>query len=177
MTTTTFENSIKIKSMQLVSEHDPILTNPTEPVDLARLPDLYSTIDEMFMIMHASNGIGLAAPQVGLNLRMFIMQINTERYVVINPIIVSASDATVLGKEGCLTYPKLELNVKRPEWITAIWYDQTGQVHQQQLVGLAARCFAHEYDHLMGVCFVDRVSKLAMTMAKVKMKKKQRTAK
>lgn len=177
MTTATFENSITVKRMQLVADHDPLLSSVAQNVDLNKLPDLYATIDEMFVIMNLHGGIGLAAPQVGLDLRMFVMQATHTPLVVINPIIIETSTTFTLGREGCLTYPGLELTVKRPDWIKAIWYDQTGQVRQQQLVGLEARCFAHEYDHLMGVCFVDRVSKLAVAMAKTRLKKKQRTLK
>ena len=92
-------------------------------------------------------------------------------FAVINPVILEVSDSTVLGPEGCLSYPGLVLNVKRPTKLVVQFLDIDAKECILELSDIDARCFLHEYDHLHGINFTDRVSKLKLDMAKKKQKK------
>lgn len=130
----------------------------------------------MIKFMVESQGIGLAANQIGIAKQMFVM--GSERltdfpdpFAVFNPVIVESSETQSLQPEGCLTFPGLVLTIKRPDWIVAQYQDADGNSITQRLEGYTARCFQHEYDHLQGVCFVNRVSPLKLRMAEKKKRK------
>lgn len=134
---------------------------------------------EMIAIMERYNGIGIAANQVGLDARIFIMGSNKidgfcKPQAFINPVITKINDEMTLDKEGCLSFPTLFLNVKRPSKIEATYYDVDGNLQEVRVSGYMAKCFQHEYDHLNGICFTNRVSKLKLDMALNKLFKKNR---
>ena len=120
---------------------------------------------EATMLKHG--GLGLAANQIGLKLRMFVMT-GPEVSVCINPSILGKSVEEKREKEGCLTFPYLFLPVNRPEWIDAQWFDIDGKVHTARYTGLTARVFAHELDHLNGIVYTSYVGTLTLSMAKKK---------
>jgi peptide deformylase len=127
-----------------------------------------------FMI--ENRGIGLAANQVGLDKRVFVIGSNNilgfpKPFAVFNPKIIEVSQEQCLDKEGCLSFPDLWLTVKRPEWIIAQYQDSTGNLHEVKMDGYIARCFQHEYDHLDGICFVDKVSQMKLQLAMKKLRK------
>ena len=126
---------------------------------------------EATMLKHG--GLGLAANQIGLKLRMFVMT-GPEVSVCINPSILGQSIEVKREKEGCLTFPYLFLPVSRPEWIDAQWFDIDGKVHTARYSGLTARVFAHELDHLNGIVYTSYVGNLTLSMAK---KKRDKTIK
>ena len=121
------------------------------------------TIEEMFELMYAAKGIGLAANQVALPLRLFIMnetgdpQEKDAEFVFINPEITSRK-GSALGEEGCLSLPELYAEVRRPNEITVEAFDLDGQGFEITLDDLPARVIQHELDHLDGVLFIDRIS-------------------
>lgn len=128
--------------------------------------------------MVENRGIGLAANQVGITKRVFVMgSYNIENFpepfALFNPRIVKISDETLLAKEGCLSYPDLWLSVKRPAVIEVEYQDSLGNTHEAAMSGLIARCFQHELDHLDGVCFVDKVSAMKLQLAMKKLRKKK----
>lgn len=130
----------------------------------------------MIEFMLENNGLGLAANQIGIAKRVFVMGSHTARefpkpFAVFNPKILKTSEKTLLDTEGCLSYPGLWLNIQRPEEIEVEYQDSQGKVHQTKFEGYVARCFLHEYDHLDGVCFVDIVSPLKLKLAYKKMRK------
>ena len=130
---------------------------------------------EMIEIMKANNGRGLAANQVGLLSRMFIIQLEGQQpFGMFNPRVISASDNLVLGEEGCLSFPDLWLDVKRPSSIKAAYLDKSGKECIIELSDINARCFLHELDHLDGVCFTDKVGAIKLAMAIKKQKQKKR---
>jgi peptide deformylase len=94
-------------------------------------------------------------------------------FAVFNPIVTEASSELVLDEEGCLSYPDLFLKVKRPDWIIAQYQDSYGNLKEIRAEGYLAKCFQHEYDHLNGVCFVDRVSQMKLQLAMKKIRKKE----
>jgi peptide deformylase len=90
---------------------------------------------------------------------------------VFNPKIIESSKETVLDKEGCLSYPGLFLMIKRPQWVIAEYQDSKGNIKEIKVDGYLSKCFQHEYDHLDGVCFVDKVSQLKLQLAMKKLRK------
>jgi peptide deformylase len=131
---------------------------------------------DMIEFMLANRGIGLAANQIGITKRVFVMGSNTipnfpAPFAVFNPKIKEASSELVLDEEGCLSYPGLFLKVKRPSWVVAEYQDSQGTVKEIHVDGYLNKCFQHEYDHLNGVCFVDRVSQMKLQLAMRRIRK------
>lgn len=167
--------------MELVKSPSEWLERTVDPFDFDKL-DAKAIEKEMIEIMIASDGIGLSANQVALNAQIFVMRpIDmeglTEPFAVINPKIIAVNqdeDGMILGPEGCLSHPGLVLNVKRPKSLVAEFLDSDKNSRIINFVDINARCFAHEYDHLQGIEFTDRVSRLKLDMAKKKQKKRMR---
>ena len=129
--------------------------------------------------MRENNGLGLSANQVGVLERVFVMYSDVKEKKIItcfNPQIVEESTEHAFGDEGCLTYPGLWLQIKRPVWIKAIWEDQNGVSGEYKLAGLEARIFQHEYDHMEGTNFMSRVSKLRLQRAQKRVQKQLKRA-
>jgi peptide deformylase len=139
---------------------DHILHDPARPVDTVS-PDIQQLIDDMVETMYAAPGIGLAAPQIGIPLRMFVIDLSLGRdpsslIVMVNPEFVER-DGMQLEEEGCLSIPGFNATVVRPMHAIVRGLDRTGAVHQRDGTGLLARAFQHEMDHLDGTLFVDRL--------------------
>jgi peptide deformylase len=123
-------------------------------------PELEALVAEMVETMYETEGVGLAAPQVGRNLRLFVYDVSPERndpHAVVNPRIVEKSGADIM-EEGCLSVPGLRGKVRRALRVTLEGQDLEGQPLRLEAEGLAARVFQHETDHLDGVLFCDRLS-------------------
>lgn len=130
----------------------------------------------MCNFMIEANGIGLAANQIGITKRVFVMGSNNipgfpAPFAVFNPRIVEASKEMILDQEGCLSYPGLFLTVKRPSWVIAEYQNSQGDTIEAKFEGYLAKCFQHELDHLDGVCFVDKVSQMKLNLAMKKLRK------
>ncbi|MBN2652549.1 MAG: peptide deformylase [Spirochaetales bacterium] len=118
--------------------------------------EIVALIEEMAVSMEENNGIGLAAPQVGVSKTLFITHApNDKLRVFINPEILSTSPETCLYEEGCLSVPGVYGKVKRSEKISIQAYDQRGKVFKLDADGMLARVIQHEYDHLKGKLFID----------------------
>lgn len=113
-------------------------------------------LDDMKETLHAAQGVGLAAPQVGVLRRIAIVEFEDKYYELINPRILKSSGG-VIGEEGCLSVPGVRGKVKRPETITVTYLDRAGKRHKEEITGILARVFCHEIDHLDGVLFVDKM--------------------
>ncbi len=119
---------------------------------------------EMFLVMYASRGVGLAAPQVGINKRLMVYNESGDpkdwmgETVMINPIIVEFSDATDIEQEGCLSFPAIRGDVERSRWIKVEAMNIRGKKFKKKFRGWEARIFQHEYDHLDGKVFIDRLT-------------------
>ena len=119
--------------------------------------DLRALAEEMFETMDAANGVGLACPQIGKNIRMFVAMADDDvRRVFINPQIIATSDDSVPYEEGCLSVPQVYENIMRPSKVTVQAQDQNGKRFTIEADGLLARIIQHENDHLDGVIFIDR---------------------
>ena len=137
--------------------------------------DLKTVLPEMFALMRQSGGVGLAAPQVGLPHNLFIMEFRGKEYVCINPYFnVSLDNVMKKSLEGCLSYPGLRLTVNRYATIKAGWEDEHGNDHEEVMDFDIGRIFQHEHDHVRGITFDTKVSKLKLNMAKRKMRKAHR---
>ena len=161
----------------LIEKDHPILNLKLEGVS----PDLdrEELTENLAKTMRQENGIGLSANQCGVMERVFIMYSDLKERKIIacfNPQIIEESVEQSLMDEGCLTYPGLWLKVKRPIWIRATWEDTKGTKGEYQLLGLEARIFQHEYDHMEGTNFTKKVSKLRMKMAMKRLKKQTKKA-
>ena len=125
---------------------------------------------DMYEIMKKYDGVGLAANQVGLDAQIFIMG-EDKPMTIINPVITEVSANQVEMTEGCLSFPGLFMNIKRPDAVGVKYLDRQQKECIIKLEGFHARVFLHEYDHLQGITFDQRVSKMRWDMAKKKQKK------
>jgi peptide deformylase len=161
--------------MKLISSPNEFLSKVTKPFDFDSM-DAKQVSGEMCQIMMAKNGIGLAANQVGVDAQIFVMRPTqhaevTKPFAVINPVILEVSNEIEEGKEGCLSHIGLILNISRPKSLVTQFLDIDGKECILELSGIDARCFLHEYDHLQGIEFTSRTSKLKLSMAKKKQRK------
>ncbi|HYV97530.1 MAG TPA: peptide deformylase [Gemmatimonadaceae bacterium] len=136
---------------------DPILRRIADPVrgiddDLRRL------VDNMFETMYAAKGIGLAAPQVGVNARLFVTDVAGARYALINPELVTAEGPLELGEEGCLSIPEIFGDIRRPAQVRMSGTTLGGDLITVDATELLGRCMLHELDHLNGRLFIDHLS-------------------
>ena len=144
-------------------------SNPSvDPVQLEK---------DMIETMLAHDGIGLAANQVGIAARMFVMghrDYPEAAQAFFNPEIIANTEEIADMEEGCLSFPKIYVNIKRPKAIKARWQNSRGEFEEGEFDGYNCKCFLHEYDHLEGITFQDRVSSLkwAMAVKKTKVKRK-----
>ena len=132
--------------------------------------ELRRLCDDMFETMYAEEGVGLAAPQVGLSLRLFVMDCDGIKLVAANPEIVAA-EGEQAGDEGCLSVGKIHAPLNRAARVRLRAQDVRGEVFEQEAEGLAARCFRHETDHCDGTLFIDRLTPLKRDMVKKKFQK------
>jgi peptide deformylase len=127
---------------------------------------------EMTELMLASNGIGLSANQVGLDAQVFVMGDSVENSTIcINPTVLQYTEETVDDIEGCLSFPNIYVKIKRPKEILAEWYNEDLEKQTVKIEGYSAKCYLHELDHLLGITFKDRASKLKWNMATKKARK------
>jgi peptide deformylase len=152
------------------------LVQPSTPWDFAADRDAEQLEKDLCNFMIAAGGIGLAANQIGMTKRVFVMGSNNipgfpTPFALFNPRIIEASAEIVLDQEGCLSYPGLFLTVKRPAWVIAEYQDSQGNTKEIKIDGYLAKCFQHELDHLDGICFVDKVSQMKLNLAMKKLRK------
>ena len=142
-------------------------------------PNLKGFIEDMFKTMYDSSGVGLAAPQVGKSIRLFI--IDGEKYsdedeslrdfkrIFINPIIVEEEGKEWVFNEGCLSIPGIREDVKRKPHVTLEYFDENFVLYEEKFEGVAARIIQHEYDHIEGILFTDRINPLRRRLLKGKL--------
>lgn len=148
------------------------VAKPVEHIDDA----LQTLIDDMFETMYSVNGVGLAAPQIGVSLRLSVIDVigdKKQQLVLINPEII-ASEGHKEYQEGCLSVPGVYDTVVRADKVTIRALDRTGKSYEMTADGLLGECFQHEIDHLNGRLYVDLLSPLKRTMARRKLEKFKR---
>jgi peptide deformylase len=164
--------------LPILAYGQPLLRKIAQPID-KDYPNLEQIIADMFETMYSSNGVGLAAPQIGLSIRLIV--INTTPFgddypdaknfkqVIINPTILEYSGNDWTFNEGCLSVPDLREDVIRKEKILIEYYDENFNFHSKEYEGICSRVIQHEYDHLEGILFVDKVSSLKKMLIKRKL--------
>jgi len=135
--------------------------------------DLEKFENDMVKLMISSKGIGLAANQIGITKRFFCLgyesfDVFTKPVIIWNPQIKTSSEETVVDVEGCLSFPDIWIKVDRPKKVTVTWQNMKGETLMQHLDGMESKCFQHELDHLDGINFNKRVSKMRWDIAKKK---------
>ena len=136
----------------------PVLLSPGEPV-LNFDGELEVLVQDMFETMYDDGGVGLAAQQIGVALRLFVMDCDGVKLVAANPEIISV-DGEQTGEEGCLSVGKVHADLKRPAQAVLRAQDIKGNTFEKEANGLAARCFLHETDHCDGILFIRHLSPL-----------------
>jgi peptide deformylase len=157
-----------------------VLHQPAAPVE-AVTPEIQALIDDMIQTMYTAPGVGLAAPQVGVGVRIFVCDISVGRsagelLAFINPSFVER-DGMQLEEEGCLSAPGFNATVARPSRAVLKGLDRNGEEQTVEATGLLARCFQHEMDHLDGMIFIDRLRGLQKDLIVRKIKKLARAGK
>ncbi len=164
--------------LPIVAYGDPVLKAKGKEIEKG-YTGLDSLINNMWETMYNAKGVGLAAPQVGLSLRLFIIDASPFadedpsladfKRVFINPIIVEESGKEWVFNEGCLSFPELREDITRKPNIRMTFVDENFQEQEESFSGLAARIIQHEYDHIEGVVMTDRISPLKRTLIRKKL--------
>ncbi len=168
--------------LKIVHYPEPVLLTVGKPVKDEEFENgLKTLVEDMFETMYEAGGVGLAAPQVGLSKRLFVMDVpdeekNPRKQVFINPEIITVEGEQV-GEEGCLSFPGLYQTVMREMRVIVRAQDTSGAMVEHDLQDLAARCVLHETDHCDGIVFLDRMSPLKRELAKRKIRRLQKTGK
>jgi peptide deformylase len=161
--------------LPIVKYGDPVLQKEGEEINNID-GKLAEFVQNMFETMYEAKGCGLAAPQVALSKKLFVMDISSgkeakDRIVCINPQIVETK-GKVISEEGCLSFPGIYFEVERPEIVTVSAIDLNGKEFTFEVDGLGARCVLHETDHINGKVFIEYLSPLKRDLIKRKIKKK-----
>ncbi|MAU88632.1 MAG: peptide deformylase [Bacteroidota bacterium] len=170
----------------ILSYGNPLLKKSTKDID-EKYNDLDTIIDNMWKTMYNAKGVGLAAPQIGLSISLFVVdgtpfvedeninefdktQLKNLKKVIINPILNEFGENWIFN-EGCLSIPNIREDVSRKNSVNIKYYDQKFNFHEEVYSGLAARIIQHEYDHLKGILFIDKLSQLKRQMIKGRLNK------
>jgi peptide deformylase len=158
---------------------DPVLRRRAEPVEKG-FTDLEQIIENMWETMYYSDGVGLAAPQAGMSIRLFVIdgtgiadeepEMKGFKKVFINPEIIEKSGESWSMNEGCLSLPDIREYVERPDIVKIRYFDENFELHEETYKGYAGRVIQHEYDHLEGVLFIDYLSPLKKRLLRSKLR-------
>lgn len=160
--------------LPIVAYGDPVLKKVCVDID-ETYPDLQQLISNMFETMYHASGVGLAAPQIGLAIRLFIVDTKADedeevfKKVFINAQILEETGEPWAFNEGCLSIPEVREDVMRKPNILIRYYDENWKLHEEKVTGFAARVIQHEYDHIEGKLFTDKLSLLRKQMLKSKL--------
>ncbi len=172
--------------LPIVGYGDPVLRKKGEDIS-AEYPNLKQLIEDMFDTMYRAHGVGLAAPQIGLSIRLFVVdttpfsenddlskqekeEVDGFKKVFINAKILKEEGGLWAFNEGCLSIPGVHEDVIRHDKITIEYYDENFQKHTEEYDGLRARVIQHEYDHIEGILFTDKISSLKKRLNEKKLK-------
>lgn len=157
----------------------PVLRQISKPID-RDYPELEKLIADMWETMYHSEGVGLAAPQVGLSIKLVVIdgspvaelhpECENSKLLLINPELEVIEDGDMISRdEGCLSLPGMSESVRRYEHIRLRWQDEKFELHEQEFTGFLARIIQHEYDHLIGKVYMDHVSPIRKQLNKSKL--------
>lgn len=164
--------------LPIVAYGDRVLKNPSKEIE-EDYPDLKELIDNMFDTMYNAKGVGLAAPQIGKNIRLFIVdaspfaedepELDDFKKVFINPIVLGEDGKPWKFNEGCLSIPGIREDILRKKTISIEYFDENFNLSEETFDGHAARIIQHEYDHIEGILFTDKVNPFKKTLLKKKL--------
>jgi peptide deformylase len=166
-----------LKIHEVVKYPDPILARKGDRVT-EFTPELAQLVEEMFDSMYAAQGIGLAAPQIGISQQITVIDVSfkenpEDKLVLINPEVLDQEGSQV-EEEGCLSLPEIRAKVKRSSWVKVRAQNEKGEFFEVEGEELLARALLHEIDHLHGILFIDHLSPLKRDLVKRKIKKLQK---
>jgi len=162
--------------VKIVKYPHPALREKAQPIK-AIDKDVQTAAAQMLELMYASEGLGLAAPQVDKPIQLLVMNFEGDpdrkdmEYVAINPVIVESKGGTISDREGCLSFPGLYQNVRRFKTVKVQFYDLQGVLKEMVAHDLAARVWQHEIDHLHGVLFIDKMGSLGLSRSQKDLEK------
>ena len=159
----------KVEILPLVPEDHKLITTKLDAFNFDK-DDAVKLEDTLINCMNFYKGIGLCANQIGINARVFAMIHEEQPIVMFNPKVIAVTDEKILANEGCLTYFGLYPKILRSQGVTINWYDKEEQQFSGSFIDLSARIILHEYDHLNGYTFFDRVKPYYMQLARQKRK-------
>ena len=153
-----------MSTKEIITVPDEILKKISDPVEKIGINEK-KLIDDLFETMYVSNGIGLAAVQIGILKRILVVDVSTkdeknQPIVLINPVITNLSDDTSVYEEGCLSIPETFIEIERPKICEVEYIDETGSKKNLECDGLLSTCIQHEINHLDGKLIIDHLSKL-----------------
>jgi peptide deformylase len=164
--------------LKIVKFPDPILTQNMPEFDFTNpITDPKQLEADMLEAMFAHDGMGLAANQVGIATRMFVMghkNLKENAQAFFNPVVIANTESIADLEEACLSFPGVYVTIKRPTAIKARWQNSSGEWEEGEFSGYDCKCFLHELDHLEGITFKDRVSTLKWALAVKKSQPKKR---
>lgn len=156
---------IRKSEIKLVKADSEILNTRPAPFIFNGEIDAQMLSNLMIDKMKELGGVGLSANQVGLNINMFVMGAGETTYAIFNPVIESVSKEELSMDEGCLSFPGIYMKVSRPKSVVVTYQNASGESVREEFHGLSARIFLHEYDHMEGKTFKDKVSKMKWDLA------------
>jgi peptide deformylase len=163
--------------LTIVKHPNPILEERMPEFDFDNpLTDPVQLEKDMIEIMLEKGGIGLAANQVGVKTRMFVMghpKFRDHAQAFFNPVIAGITEDTLEEEEGCLSFPNIYVKIKRPRGILVRFQNSKGETQEAEFFGTECRCFLHEFDHLEGITYKDRLSTLKWALAVKKSTKRK----
>jgi peptide deformylase len=149
--------------MKIRTKEDKVLRQKNIKIKNPADKDIQSLISSMLETMRVENGVGLAAPQIGKNLRLCVIEEGGVTYVLINPKVTASSKKKVFMEEGCLSFPGEFFDISRPEEVKVRYIDEAGANKKVKANGLLGRALQHEIDHLDGILVIDRLKKSKKT--------------
>ncbi len=154
--------------LPIVAYGNPILKAKAKEID-EKYTDIKQLISDMFETMTIANGVGLAAPQIGRSIRLFVIRTDEFDQVFINPVILEESGDDVPFEEGCLSIPSIHEVVVRKSNVVVQYYDENFEFYEEEFTGIAGRIIQHEYDHIEGKLFVEKINPLKRSLIKGKL--------
>lgn len=168
--------------LKILSYGNPTLRKVSEDIS-PDYPELSQLISDMFETLELSEGVGLAAPQIGKNISLFVVDgklmsedfseqdLNNFKKVFINPEIIEYFGSDVSFREGCLSLPRISDEVLRPDGIEITWFDENFKLQRERFTGVKSRIIQHEYDHLDGILYIDKLKPIKRKLLESKLKK------
>lgn len=163
----------------IIAYGDPVLKKRATDIDPKEYPNIKELVEDMFETMYTAKGVGLAAPQIGLSMRLFVIdatsfeedepELKNFKKVFINAHISEEEGEAWDFKEGCLSIPDIRENVSRKPDIVISYFDENWKHHEEKFIGMAARVIQHEYDHIEGKLLTDRINPLRKRLIQKKL--------